>query len=145
MLVAAVAERLVGSKSVKEDRVSTGSRDRPVDIVSRTAAFADRIVKMSFALPNKPAGWEIGRQIVRAGLSIGANVEEAQAGESRADFLHKMKISRKECREVRYFLARVAAAELLPRARLRDLQSEADQLLRILTSIIKKTEAGGRK
>lgn len=127
------------------DRADAGRHDPPADIVERTAAFADRIVKMSSALPNKPAGWVIGRQIIRAGLSVGANVEEAQAGESRADFIHKMKISRKECREACYFLTRIVAAELLPEQRLQDLQDEADQLLRILTSIIKNTEAGGRR
>lgn len=138
-------ECFVDQKPQATDHADAGWDNQPADIVERTAAFADRIVKMSFALPNKPAGWEIGKQVIRAGLSVGANVEEAQAGESKADFIHKMKIARKECREVRYFLARVAAAELLPRPRLRDLQDEGDQLLRILTSIIKNTEAGRRR
>ena len=69
------------------------------DIVKRTAPLADRVIKLSFALPNNAAGWEIGKQLVRAGMSVGANVEEAQDGESRTDFLHKMRVARKECRE----------------------------------------------
>ena len=138
-------ECFVDQKPQGTDHAEASKHPPPADIVERTAAFADRIVKMSSALPNKPAGWVIGRQMIRAGLSVGANVEEAQAGESRADFIHKMKISRKECREVRYFLARVVAAELLPEQRLRDLQDASEQLVRILTSIIKNTETGGRR
>ena len=72
-------------------------------------------------------------------MSVGANVEEAQAGESTADFLHKMKIARKECREARYFLVRVANAELVHRDRLDKIIDEADQLVRILTAIIRNT------
>ena len=111
----------------------------PHDIVERTAVFADRVVKLSFALPGNPAGWEIARQVVRAGMSVGANVEEAQAGESKADFLHKMRIARKECRESRYFLRRIANAELIDPGRLDGLIDEADQLVRILTAIICNT------
>lgn len=111
----------------------------PRDIVERTAAFADRVIQLSFALPGNVAGWEIGRQIVRSGASVGANVEEAQGGESRADFLHKMKIARKECREVKYFLVRVANAELVRRDRMDGIIEEADQLVPILTAIIRKT------
>jgi four helix bundle protein len=110
------------------------------NIVKRTAMFADRIVKLSFALPNNAAGWEIGRQLVRAGMSVGANVEEAQGGESKADFLHKMRIARKECRETRYFLKRVANGNLIATSRLERITDEADQLVRILTAIIVSSE-----
>jgi len=110
------------------------------NIVKRTAMFADRIVKLSFALPNNAAGWEIGRQLVRAGMSVGANVEEAQGGESKADFLHKMRIARKECRETRYFLKRVANGNLIATSRLDRITDEADQLVRILTAIIVSSE-----
>ena len=113
----------------------------PRDIVERTAEFADRVIKLCLALPNNPAGWEIGKQLIRAAMSVGANVEEAQGGESKADFLHKMKIARKECREAKYFLIRVTNAELIPRDRLEAITDEADQLVRILTAIIRN--AGG--
>ena len=92
--------------------------DPPRDICARTAVFADRVVRLSFALPPNPAGWEIGKQIVRAGMSIGANVEEAQADESKVDFLHKLRIARKECREARYFLERIVNAEMIAKERM---------------------------
>ena len=110
------------------------------DIVKRTALFADRVVKLSFALPNNAAGWEIGRQVVRAGMSVGANVEEAQAGESRSDFLHKLRIARKECRETKYFLRRIPNGNLISAGRLERITDEADQLVKILTAIIVSSE-----
>jgi four helix bundle protein len=72
-------------------------------------------------------------------MSVGANVEEAQAGESTADFLHKMRIARKECREARFFLTRIANAGLVSPGRLTDIMDEADQIVRILTAIIRNT------
>lgn len=120
---------------------TTRLKAKVVDIVERTGEFADRIIRLSFELPNNPAGWEIGKQIVRAGTSIGANVEEAQAGESKADFLHKMKIARKECRETCYFLRRINNASMVSPQRLIGIIDESEQLLKILTSIIRN--AGG--
>jgi len=119
---------------------SNHRESRPVGeqsgIVDRTAEFADRVIQLCLALPGNSVGWEIGRQLVRAGTSVGANVEEAQAGESKADFIHKMRIARKECREARFFLHRIANGKLLPKSRLALLLDEVEQILRILTTII---------
>lgn len=92
------------------------------------------------ALPGTTVGRELGRQLVRVGTSVGANVEEAQAGESRADFIHKLRIARKECRETGYFRTRLAHAQLLPPGKLEDITDEAEQILRVLTAIIRSTE-----
>ena len=120
-------------------QIDSITKEQPQDIVDRTATFADRVIKMSFSLPNNPVGWELGRQIVRSAMSVGANMEEAQAGESKSDFIHKMKIARKECRETKYFLRRAVNAELIPSKRLDGLIDESDQILRILTSIIRNS------
>ncbi len=119
------------------------SRDdaSPRDIVERTAAFADRVIALSVSLPNNMAASVLGKQLVRAGTSVGANVEEAQAGESTADFLHKLRIARKEAREAKYFLIRIANAELIRPERLEGLIDEAAQLVRILTAIIRNTRS----
>ncbi len=102
--------------------------------------FADRVIALTRALPGDFVGRELGRQLIRAGTSVGANVEEAQGGESTGDFLHKLRIARKECREAKYFLARIANANLVAPTRLDDLIDEAEQLLRILTAIIRSTQ-----
>jgi four helix bundle protein len=109
---------------------------RRMDIQERTFQFAVRVVKLVDRLPRTIAGMEVGRQLVRAATSVGANVEEADAAESRRDFVHKMKIAHKEAREARYWLEIVQAA-LLDDAEVRSLIQESNELIRILQAIIK--------
>jgi len=61
----------------------------PTDIQQRTFEFAKRIVNLVDRLPRTLAATEIGRQMLRSGTSVGANVQEADAAESRSDFIHK--------------------------------------------------------
>ena len=81
----------------------------------------------------------ISRQLLRSGTSIGANIEEALAGFSKKDFLFKMSLSSKEARETRYWLRLLEHSELTDT----DLDSylyEIDQIINILTSIVKTTQ-----
>ncbi|MBT8352833.1 MAG: four helix bundle protein [Deltaproteobacteria bacterium] len=80
--------------------------------------------------------------MLRSGTSVGANIEEVQAGQSRADFLSKMSIASKEARETLYWLKLFEKAELISSDRLQDLKKEADEIVRILTSIVKSTKNG---
>ena len=80
--------------------------------------------------------------MLRSGTSVGANIEEAQAGQSRADFLSKMSIASKEARETLYWLKLLEKTELVSIDRLQDLKKEADEIVRILTSIVKSTKNG---
>jgi four helix bundle protein len=80
----------------------------------------------------------LSKQLLRSGTSIGANVEEALAGQSRKDFLAKMAIASKEAREARYWLV------LLQQSNLTNLDlyqaiKNSEELIRILTSIVKTT------
>ena len=79
----------------------------------------------------------IARQIARSGTSIGANVEEAQGSHSKADFVHRMNVARREARETHYWLRLIAADGLVPAERLADLAQEAEEVVRILTAIVK--------
>ena len=81
--------------------------------------------------------------MLRSGTSVGANIEEAQAGQSRADFLSKMSIASKEARETLYWLKLLEKAELISDDRLQALKQEADEIVRILTSIVKATKQNG--
>jgi four helix bundle protein len=111
----------------------------PFDIKGRTFLFGVRVVKLVGRLPRNVAGLEIGRQLIRAGTSVGANVEEAQSGESKRDFVHKMGIAAKEAREARYWL-RIIEATLLQDFEVDSLVHEADELVRILATIINKSK-----
>lgn len=110
--------------------------ERP-DIPERCFAFAVRILKLVRALPRDVGGQVVARQLARSGTSVGANVEEAQAAQSKADFTRRMNIARAEARENLYWLRLLAESGMLPRARLEAMISEADELVRILTSIVK--------
>ena len=78
---------------------------KALDITERTFEFAVQVVKLCQVLDEQPgAGRTLSRQLIRSGTSIGANVEEAQSGQSRADFISKLQIALKEARETRYWL-----------------------------------------
>ena len=115
-----------------------------MEIQERTFEFAIRIVKLCQYLDEKPGVKRIlSNQLLRSGTSVGANIEEAQAGQSRADFLSKMSIASKEARETLYWLKLLEKAELISDDRLQDLKQEADEIVRILTSIVKATKQNG--
>lgn len=115
-------------------------KDGPTDIRQRTFEFAVRIVKLCNYLMEKPGACRrIANQLLDAGTSIGANVEEAQAGQSRADFISKNAIALKEARETHYWLRLLVASNLLPERRVSGLLREADELMRIIGSIVVRT------
>jgi four helix bundle protein len=110
------------------------------DIRDRTRKFAVRIIGLVKKFPRDVAGQELGRQLMRSGTSIGANLEEADAASSRKDFFHKITISYKEARESEYWLGIILEAEVLNnQSNIREasaLQVEAIELSKILYSII---------
>jgi len=110
------------------------------DICERTFGFAKRIVRLCVTLSENPGvSRTLSNQLLRSGTSIGANVEEAQGGQSRKDFLAKIGIARKEARETHYWLRLLAATEIISSERLADLTQECYELVAILTAIVKKT------
>ena len=111
--------------------------EKPRDIEKRTFEFGVRIIKLCQFLEGK--SWvnsTLGRQILRCGTSVGSNVEEAQAAESRADFISKNSISLKEARETHYRLRLLGAAEIVSQSRLQPILNEALELKRILGAIV---------
>jgi len=109
------------------------------DIQHRTFEFARRIVRLAAAMRDGRVERQMISQVLRAGTSVGANVEEAQAGQSRADFLSKMSIACKEAREVNYWLRLFLAEDLAPAEVLQELVNESDQILRIISAIVIST------
>jgi four helix bundle protein len=107
----------------------------PFDIRKRTFLFAVRVVQLVAKLPRTTAAIEVGRQLVRAGSSVGSNVEEADGALSPKDFVNHMRIARKEARESRFWCKLIEAAALLQDPELPALIQEADELIRILSKI----------
>ncbi len=112
------------------------------DLPERTFEFARRVVKLCQLLEETPGVSRcLANQLFRSGTSIGANVEEGQASQSEADFLSKYSIACKEARETSYWLRLLCASEIFPSERLNEITSECNELIAILTSIVKKLKA----
>src|SRR5262245_54917349 len=103
-------------------------------IRTKSFEFALKIIQLSNKLQQKRE-YVISNQLVRAGTSIGANVEEAQAGQSRRDFLSKMSVASKEARETRYWL-RLIDQSGISGVNVRGELEDAEELIRILTAIV---------
>lgn len=110
------------------------------DIKDRTFEFATRIVKLCRALEATPgAPRTLLDQLLRSGTAVGADVEEAHGNHNRPDFIAKMAIATKEARETHFWLRLLAAAEVAPASALADITDESQQLIAILTTIVKRS------
>ena len=118
------------------------AEDQPPDIRRRSFQYALRAVKLYRYLDDQrdSAGRLSAKQYLRAATSIGANLQEALSGESRADFIHKYAVAQKEARESLYWLELMAESGLVPRSRLDPLIQETNELIAILTTIIVKSK-----
>jgi four helix bundle protein len=106
-------------------------------IQQKSFAFAREIVRLYREMQERRE-FVLSKQLLRSGTSIGANVEEAGAGQSRADFLTKMCIAAKEARETRYWLRLLQASQLVDRDFTKEIEA-VEEIVRILTSIVKTT------
>jgi four helix bundle protein len=124
--------------------IGNGKMDNPQAVAERLLEYGARIIKVVESLPQTLVGRRIGDQLLRSGISVGAHYEEAQGGESHADFVHKLQIAVKELRESNYWLRLLAKAGALPAKRLRDIQDESDQLRAMLSKAVASAK-GKRK
>jgi four helix bundle protein len=111
------------------------------DLDARLLQYGARIIRLVEALPRTMTCRCIGDQLLRSGMSVGANYEEAQAAESRVDFNHKLQIALKELRESHYWLRLLAEAGKVPPERLTDIIDESTQLRAILSKAVATTKA----
>lgn len=108
-------------------------------IIDKTFLFSEKILNTYFFLRSK-GHLRLADQLVGAGTSIGANVEEAQAAHSKLDFISKLTIANKEARETKYWLSLFDREELLKQhPDFSFLKSEIEEILLLLNSIIKKS------
>jgi four helix bundle protein len=109
-------------------------------IREKSFAFAVRIVNMYRHLTERRREFVLSKQALRSGTSIGANVEEAIGGQSRADFISKLNIAYKEARETSYWIRLLQETNYLDQAEASSLLSDAEELLRIIGSILKTSK-----
>ena len=106
-------------------------------IATKTFDFALSVVNL-FVQLKKENEFIISKQILRSATSIGANVEEAIAAQSRKDFIHKMSIASKEARETKYWL-RLLDKSNLTQIAVDNYLIEIEHIINIITKIIKTT------
>ena len=106
-------------------------------VQNKSYAFSVRIIKACKPLIENKREYVMSRQLLKAGTSIGANVEEAIGGQSKKDFFAKMNIAYKEARESKYWLRLLRDTEYLDAAVAESLLGDVDELLRLIGSILK--------
>ncbi len=106
-------------------------------IYDKSFEFAIRVVKLCKYLYNEKREYVLGKQLLKSGTSIGANVREAVEAQSKKDFVSKMSISLKEAGETEYWLELLIASDVLAKKRVNNLLSEVKGIIRILNTIIK--------
>ncbi len=111
------------------------------DLKARTKKFALRIIKLVDSLPKTTSGYNIGKQILRSGTSVGANYRAACLGRSKAEFIAKLCITAEEADECCYWLELIIESELLQKNMVESLHKEATELTAIFVSSLKTSKA----
>ena len=115
-------------------------RSSQVDIVELSFDFAVNVVRAVGSFPKTTTGFELGKQLIRSGTSIGANVEEAQGARTKREFINSMNIAKREARETRFWLRLLRTSGTLEHKVADALIDQAERLIRILTAIVKTSE-----
>ena len=105
----------------------------------KSYAFALQIISLYRTLC-KNSEFVLSKQLLRSGTSIGANVEEALAGQSKADFISKMSIASKEARESNYWLRLLRDSGICEENEIEPLLAESTAIINILTAIVKSAK-----
>ena len=105
----------------------------------KSFGFAVRIVRLYQYLTESKKEFVLSKQLLRSGTSIGANVSEAQKGQSKADFNMKLNIALKEANETEYWIRLLRETDYLSEREFNSIEPEIKEIIAILVSICKKT------
>lgn len=120
--------------------------NRPAeDLRTRTQQLALRIIRLYSALPSSAVAQVLGKQLLRAGTSVGAHYREAVRARSDAEFISKIEVALQELDETGYWLELLEQSEVLKRERLIELRKEADELTAIFVTCAKKAKQRRRQ
>jgi four helix bundle protein len=107
----------------------------------KSFAFAVRIVKLYQYLVSDKKEFVLSKQLLRSGTSVGAMVREAEHAETKKDFVHKMAIAQKEINETIYWLELLQSTEYLTKEAFESINTDATEIIKLITSIIKTTKS----
>jgi four helix bundle protein len=113
--------------------------EKRYDLEERTENFAKAVIGLCNSLPKNTVNFELVSQLVRSAGSVGANYIEANDGLSQKDFVHRIRICRKEAKESRYWLRLMAPTNSQFEGQLSALAQESTELMNIFGAILKKS------
>ena len=126
--------------SIIEIQKNMGSNQKTYDLEERTFVFAKNVRLMLKKIPKNFLNHTDIDQLLRSSGSVGANYIEANEALSKRDFTHRMKITRKECKESSYWLELLKEANPKFKEEINDSIQESKELRNIFTSIIEKSK-----
>jgi len=109
-------------------------------LLNKSFRFAIRVVNLYKHLSNNKKEFILSKQLLKCGTSIGANIHEAQEGQSRADFISKLSISLKEARETMYWIELLKETNYLTQKEADSILKDLVELIKLLVTIIKTTK-----
>ena len=113
------------------------------DLKTRTKRFALRVIRLYGALPKSTEAQVLGKQMLRSGTSVGAHYREGVRARSTAEFISKLEGGMQELEETSYWFELLLESGIVTENRMGDLVNEANELMAILTTIVKKTKRQG--
>ncbi len=119
--------------------------ERQSIVGEKSLASAKRVAKCYRFLLDKKKETILSKQILRSGTSIGANIREGLFAQSRKDFISKMNIALKEAGETDYWLEIIYSADYLTEVEYKSLKKDTDELIKMLSSIVKTTKENTQK
>jgi len=113
-------------------------------IVKKSYDFALMIIELYKYLSHDKNEYILSKQLLRCGTSIGANIQEAQAGISKKDFIAKMSIAAKEALETRYWIHLLIDSQYISKDKeeVKNILNEIESIIKILTKIVKTSQKG---
>jgi len=110
-------------------------------VKNKSFEFAVRVVNLYKFLIGEKKEFILSKQLLRSGTSVGAMIRESERAESKADFIHKLAISQKECNETLYWLELLYETDFLSMKQFDSINNDAIELIKLITSIIKTAKS----
>jgi len=110
-------------------------------IQEKSYKFALRIVKLYQHLLKEKKEFVLSKQVLKSGTSIGANIEEAIGGQSKADFIAKVQIALKEARETNFWIRLLSDSNYIEKKLSESLTKDVEEIIKILVSILKTAKS----
>lgn len=123
----------------------TADSESPRDLLVRTKEFALRIIRLYGALPKSTEAQVVGKQLLRSGTSVGAQLREGKRSRSDAEMISKIEGALQEIEETVYWLELLSESGIVKAQLLEPLVDEAEELTAILVTSAKTTKARRRK